>query len=234
MTGVQTCALPIWECGRSTAFSATEAAEALNYLALAGYDAEKAATALPTVLKLAGAGAMDLGAASDMVTDSMSALGIAATEANLTNFADQLAQTASKVNTSVSQLGEAIITVGGSAKDLAGGTTELNAVLGILADNGIKASEGGTHLRNMILALQDARSGDAAAMFKEMGISAYTAEGEMRSLGDVFGDLNASLEGASSEKVNKTLATIFKQTDLASARAMLAATVGDVDRKSVV
>ncbi len=216
------------ECGRSTAFSATEAAEALNYLALAGYDAEKAATALPTVLKLAGAGAMDLGAASDMVTDSMSALGIAATEANLTNFANQLAQTASKANTSVSQLGEAIITVGGTAKDLAGGTTELNAVLGILADNGIKASEGGTHLRNMILALQDARSGDAAAMFKEMGISAYTAEGEMRSLGDVFGDLNASLEGASSEKVNKTLATIFNQTDLASARAMLAATVGDV------
>lgn len=114
----------------------------MNYLALAGYDAEKAATALPTVLKLAGAGAMDLGAASDMVTDSMSALGIAATEANLTNFADQLAQTASKANTSVSQLGEAIITVGGTAKDLAGGTTELNAVLGILADNGIKASEG--------------------------------------------------------------------------------------------
>ncbi len=222
------------ECGRSTAFSATEAAEALNYLALAGYDAEKAATALPTVLKLAGAGAMDLGAASDMVTDSMSALGIATTETNLTNFADQLAQTASKANTSVSQLGEAILTVGGTAKDLAGGTTELNAVLGILADNGIKASEGGTHLRNMILALQEARNGDAAAMFKEMGISAYTAEGEMRSLGDVFGDLNDSLAGASSEKINKTLSTIFKQTDLASARAMLAATVDDVQGLTTV
>lgn len=222
------------ECGRSTAFSAKEAAEALNYLALAGYTAEEAATALPTVLKLAGAGAMELGAASDMVTDSMSALGIATTEANLTNFADQLAQTASKSNTSVSQLGEAILTVGGTAKDLAGGTTELNTALGILADNGIKASEGGTHLRNMILALQEARNGDAAAVFREMGISAYTAEGEMRSLGDVFGDLNDSLAGASSEKVNKTLATIFKQTDLASARAMLAATVGDVQGLTTV
>ena len=102
------------ECGANTAFSATEAAEALNYLALAGYDADKAATALPTVLKLAGAGAMELAAASDMVTDSMSALGIEATEANLTQFSDKLAQTASKSNTSVAQLGEAILTVGGT------------------------------------------------------------------------------------------------------------------------
>ena len=66
--------------GRETAFSASEAAEGLNYLALAGYDAEQAATALPTILRVAGAGAMDLADASDMVTDSMSALGIAATQ----------------------------------------------------------------------------------------------------------------------------------------------------------
>ena len=129
------------QCGRETAFSATEAAEALNYLALAGYDADKAATALPTVLKLAGAGAMELAAASDMVTDSMSALDIEATQENLESFADQMAQTASKSNTSVAQLGEAILTVGGTAKNLAGGTTELNTALGILADNGIKAAE---------------------------------------------------------------------------------------------
>ncbi len=217
------------QCGRETAFSATEAAEALNYLALAGYDADKAATALPTVLKLAGAGAMDLAAASDMVTDSMSALGIEATEENLTAFADNLAMTASKSNTSVAQLGEAILTVGGTAQGLAGGTTELSAALGILADSGIKASEGGTHLRNMILSLQNARNDDAAVLFEKMGISAYDAAGNMRSLGDVFGDLNASLAGASAEKVNRTLATIFKQTDLASARAMLAATADSVE-----
>lgn len=215
------------ECGANTAFSASEAAEALNYLALAGYDADKAAAALPTVLNLAGAGAMELAQASDMVTDSMSALGIEATQENLTNFADQLAKTASVSNTSVAQLGEGILTVGGTAKDLAGGTTELNTALGILADNGIKASEGGTHLRNMILSLQNARNADAAKMFEEMGLSAYDAEGKMRSLGDIFGDINTQLEGASAEKVNNTLSTIFKQTDLASARAMLAATVGD-------
>lgn len=216
------------ECGRSTAFSATEAAEALNYLALAGYDAERAATALPTVLKLAGAGAMELAAASDMVTDSMSALGIEATEQNLTNFADQLAKTASKANTSVAQLGEAILTVGGTASDLAGGTTELNTALGILADSGFKGAEGGTHLRNMLMSLQSPRNADAAKLFEKMGLSAYDAEGNMRSLGDVFGDLNNRLSGASVEEINTALATIFKQTDLAAARSMLAATVDDV------
>lgn len=222
------------QCGRETAFSATEAAEALNYLALAGYDADKAAGALPTVLKLAGAGAMELAAASDMVTDSMSALDIEATQENLESFADQMAQTASKSNTSVAQLGEAILTVGGTAKNLAGGTTELNTALGILADNGIKAAEGGTHLRNMILSLQSPRNKDAAAMFKDMGLSAYDASGNMRSLGDIFGDINKSLSGASTKEVDKTLSTIFKLTDLSSARAMLAATADSVESLGAV
>lgn len=216
------------DCGASTAFSATEAAEALNYLALAGYDADKAATALPTVLKLAGAGAMELAAASDMVTDSMSALGIEATEKNLTEFSDKLAQTASKSNTSVAQLGEAILTVGGTAKGLAGDTTELNAALGILADNGLKGAEGGTHLRNMILSLQSPRNDAAAALFEDIGLKAYDAQGNMRSLGDVFGDLNRAMDGASAEKINDTLSTIFKVTDLGAARAMMAGTVDSV------
>ncbi len=72
---------------------------------------------------------MNLAYASDLVTDAMSALGIEATSGNLTHFGDEMAKTASKANTSVSQLGEAILTVGGTAKSLAGGTTELNAVL---------------------------------------------------------------------------------------------------------
>lgn len=212
------------ECGASTAFSATEAAEGLNYLALAGYDAKKAAAALPTVLRLAGAGAMELGAASDMVTDAMSALNIEATQDNLNAFADNLAMTASKSNTSVAQLGEAILTVGGTAQGLKGGTTELSAVAGILADSGIKASEGGTHIRNMIQSLQMPRNSSAGDMFESLGLQAYDAAGNMRSLGDIFGDLNAQLAGASAEDVNRTLSTIFKQTDLAAARAMMAAT----------
>ena len=209
------------ECGASTAFSATEAAKALNYLALAGYDADKAATALPTVLKLAGAGAMDLAAASDMVTDSMSALGIEATEANLTQFSDQLAQTASKANTSVAQLGEAILTVGGTAKGLAGGTTELNTALGILADNGLKGAEGGTHLRNIILSLQNPTD-KAAASLKSLGVDVYDAQGNMRGLNDVFKDLQGAMDGMDNASKDTILSTLFNKTDLTAANAMLA------------
>lgn len=208
------------ECGASTAFSATEAAEALNYLALAGYDADKAATALPTVLKLAGAGAMDLASASDMVTDSMSALGIEATEANLTQFSDQLAQTASKANTSVAQLGEAILTVGGTAKGLAGGTTELNTALGILADNGLKGAEGGTHLRNIILSLQNPTD-KAADALKGLGVDVYDAQGNMRGLNDVFKDLQGAMDGMSNAQKDNILSTLFNKTDLTAANAML-------------
>ena len=209
------------ECGASTAFSATEAAEALNYLALAGYDADKAATALPTVLKLAGAGAMDLAAASDMVTDSMSALGIEATKANLTQFSDQLAQTASKANTSVAQLGEAILTVGGTAKGLAGGTTELNTALGILADNGLKGAEGGTHLRNIILSLQNPTD-KAAASLQKMGVDVYDVQGNMRGLNDVFKDLQGAMDGMDNASKDTILSTLFNKTDLTAANAMLA------------
>ena len=208
------------ECGRTTAFSATEAAEALNYLALAGYNADEAATALPTVLKLAGAGAMDLARASDMVTDSMSALGIETTEANLNTFADQLAQTASKANTSVSQLGKAILTVGGTAKGLAGGTTELNTALGILADNGLKGAEGGTHLRNMILSLQSP-TGDASKALQSLGVDVYDAQGNMRGLNDIFKDLQSGMEGMTAAQKDSIISTLFNKTDLTAANAML-------------
>lgn len=219
------------ECGRSTAFSATEAAEALNYLALAGYDAEKAAAALPTVLKLAGAGAMDLASASDMVTDSMSALGIEATEENLTRFSDQMAQTASKANTSVAQLGEAILTVGGTAKGLAGGTTELNTALGILADNGLKGAEGGTHLRNIILSLQNPTD-KAAEALQSLGIGVYDSEGKMRGLNEVFKDLQSAMDGMSNAQRDNILSTLFNKTDLTAANAMLSGCADRFDELS--
>ena len=126
------------EAGATTKYSASEAADALNYLALAGYDADKSVEVLPSVLNLAQAGALDLADASDMVTDAMSALNQEATKENVTHFSDQLAKTASKSNTSVAQLGEAILTVGGTANYLKGGTDELTTALGILANNGIK------------------------------------------------------------------------------------------------
>ncbi len=215
------------EMGATTKFSASEAGEALNYLALAGYDADKACGALPTIMNLAAAGGMDLATASDMVTDSMSALGIAATKENLTQFGDQLAKTAQKSNTSVSQLGEAILTVGGTAKKLAGGTTEMNALLGIIADNGVKGAEGGTKLRNIMLSLQ-APTDAAAKKLNALGVSVFDTQGKMRPMNEILGDLNASIGDMTDEAQQDVLSTIFNKADLKSVTALLSGTVAEV------
>ncbi|PNV62431.1 phage tail tape measure protein [Clostridium sp. chh4-2] len=209
------------EMGASTKFSASESAEALNYMALAGYDADKSCAALPTVLNLAASGGMELAAASDMVTDSMSALGIEATQENLTKFGDQLAKTAQKSNTSVAQLGEAVLTVGGTAKTLAGGTTELNTLLGIIADNGVKGAEGGTALRNIMLSLQ-APTDTAAKKMKKLGLNVYDAEGKMRPMNDILNDLNSSMDGMTDQQKQDAISTIFNKNDLKSVNALLA------------
>ncbi len=207
------------DMGSATQYSASEAAEALNYLALAGYDVDRSVETLPIVLNLAAAGGIDLASASDMVTDAMSALGDTAGTAE--NFVDKMAKTSQKSNTSVSQLGEAILTVGGTAKTLAGGTTELNTALGILADNGIKGAEGGTALRNMILSLS-APTDTAAEKMEELGLKVFDANGNMRPMNDIFNDLNATLSTMSQGEQTQVLNEIFNKTDLKSVNALLA------------
>lgn len=206
------------EMGATTAYSATQAAEALNYMALAGYSTTEAMQALPNVLNLAAAGSMDLARASDMVTDAQSALGLEFEE--IEGFVDQLAKTASTTNTSVSQLGDAILTVGGTAKMLKGGTQELNQVLGLLADNGIKGAEGGTALRNMLLSLASPTA-EAEQTLKDLGVSVFDAEGNMRSMQDVMGDLNAAMADMTSEQRTKAISNIFNKRDLKSVEALL-------------
>lgn len=208
------------EAGSTTAFSATEAADALNYLALAGYDSATAADTLPAVLNLAAAGSMDLAYASDLATDAMSALGIEAGNENLTKFGDQMAVTASKANTSVAQLGEAILTVGATANMLAGGTTELNAALGILADNGTKGAEGGTRLRNVILSLT-APTDTAAEQLERLGVAVFDASGNMRPLEDILGDLNGAMDSFTEEDRIKAINTIFNKTDIGDVNYLL-------------
>lgn len=207
--------------GATTKFTATEAAQALNYLALAGYDAATSAEVLPSVLNLAAAGGMDLANASDLATDAMAALGIEANAQNLTRFGDEMAKASSKANYSVAQLGEAILTVGGTAKNLAGGTVELNTALGVLANRGIKAAEGGTALRNIILALS-APTDKAAKLMDSLGLSVYDAEGNLRPLNETFSDLNAIMKDMSSEERTSIISEIFNARDLKSAEALLA------------
>lgn len=206
------------QMGSSTAFSASEAADALNYMALAGYDAQTSMDMLPTVLDLAAAGSIDLASASDMVTDAQSALGLSLEETRV--MVDQMATASSKSNTSVAQLGEAYLTVGGNAKILSGGTEELSTALGLLADNGIKGAEGGTHLRNILLSLNPTTDA-AAAAWEELGVTAYDAEGNLRPLEDVFSELSEAMDGMSDQKKQDLISKMFNKTDLAAVNALL-------------
>ena len=217
------------EMGANTAFSASQAADALNYMALAGYDAETSMTMLPNVLNLAAAGGIELAAASDMVTDAQSALGLTLDETS--RLVDQMAAASSNSNTSVQQLGDAILTVGGTAKTLAGGTTELSTMLGVLADNGVKGAEGGTALRNMILSLS-APTDKAAAQLKALGIEAFDADGNLRPLNETFGDLNGALSTMTQEEQTQALNEIFNKVDLKSVNAMLGTSAERFDELS--
>lgn len=217
------------EMGANTAFSAQQAADALNYMALAGYDAEQSMEALPNVLNLAAAGGIELAAASDMVTDAQSALGLSMEES--AELVDKMAMASSKSNTSVAQLGEAILTIGGTAKNLAGGTTELSTALGILADNGIKGAEGGTALRNIVLSLS-APTDTAAKAMKNLGVEVFDASGNMRPLNETFGDLEKALSTMTQGKQTQVLSDIFNKVDLKSVNALLANTGDRFDELS--
>lgn len=209
------------QMGAETAFSATDAADALNYMALAGYYAETSMKMLPNVLNLAAAGGIDLASASNMVTDAQSALGLTLDETS--DMVDKMAKASSKTNTSVAQLGDAFLTVGGTAKNLRGGTTELATALGLLADNGVKGSEGGTALRNIILSLAapTKNASDALLQFGGAEKLAYDEAGNMRSLNDIFADLNAIMQDMTQAERTDLINTIFNKTDLKSVNALL-------------
>ncbi|MCI6459004.1 MAG: phage tail tape measure protein [Clostridium sp.] len=217
------------EAGSTTQFSATQSAEALNYLALAGNDAQTSVSLLPTVLNAAAAGGLDLGYASDLITDSMSALGLETKDT--TTFVDQLTMTSQKSNTSMGQLGEAILTVGGTAKKLKGGTVELTTALGILADEGTKGSEAGTALRNIILSLA-APTNTAAKELEKLGVSAYDTNGNFRSLDDIFIDLHKSTNNLSESAKNQAFTKIFNKTDLKAVETLIANCGGRFDELS--
>ena len=211
------------EAGAATRYSASEAGAALNYLALAGYDAEKAVETLPKVLDLAAAGGMELATASDLVTDAMSALQMGTDDLDV--FIDQMAKTAQKSNTSVQQLGTAMLECAGTAASTGQDLTTLNTALGVLADNGIKSAEGGTHLRNVLLSLS-APNDKANIKLKELGVSVYDAGGKMRQLNEVMADLDKSLSSLTQEGRTNAISDIFEKTDINAVNALLASTSG--------
>lgn len=229
------------QMGKTTIYSATECAEALNYMALAGYDAETSMKMLPNVLNLAAAGNMELARASDMVTDTQTAFGISIERTSL--LVDEMAKAASTGNTSVEQLGDAFLTVGGLVQELNGGfvdlgngadqwvdgTQEMEIALTAMANAGIKGTEAGTHMRNMLLKLSSPTA-EGAKQMEALGVSVFDAEGKMRSLNSIFGDLNTAFNDLTQEQKIQAISDLFNSRDIASSEALLNAVSQDWDK----
>ena len=171
------------------------------------------------LVSLAASGGMELARASDMITDTQSALGLSLSQT--AELVDKMAKGASKTNTSVGQLGDAMLTVGGTAKMLSGGTTELATALGLLADNGTKGAEGGTALRNILMSMS---SDKFKNVFGELGVSAYDANGKMRDMNDILSEMNQVMSSMTDEKKTKIISKAFNKYDLKAVNALLGTT----------
>src|SRR5690625_4340818 len=179
------------ELGSSTSFSAKEASEGLQYLALAGWDTTQMIDGLEPVLHLAEAGALDLGRSADLVTDSMAGLGLGVQD--LDEYLDKVAQTSRESNTDIDVLMEAFVIAGGTFDRLNIPLEESNAFLGVLANRGFKASQAGTAI-NAIMTRLTQSSGPAADALEEMGVSACDSEGNFRGMETVLTDIEKSME----------------------------------------
>lgn len=183
------------ELGAATAFSATEAANGMEFLAKAGLDTNQILSAIPNTLALASAGGIDLATSADILSNIMSGMGIAANESG--RAADVLSKAASSSNVDINMLGETMKYVAPIAKQLGVTLEEASAIIGVLGNAGIQASTAGTSLRSMFTRF-NTHSG-AKKAFDELGISLQDANGDMRSMIDVMHDLSIATDGMDAE-----------------------------------
>ena len=206
------------QMGAETKFSATEAAEAINNMAMAGYDVNEIYGALPEVLNLASAGALDLDYATQLAANGLNVMGYGTDR--LSELSNKLAVTASSAYGSVSDFGEGLLVAGGAAKSANLDFTDIFTALGILGDAGISAAEGGTKLRNVILSLY-APTDTAAEELNTLGIQTQDANGNVRDFQDVLKDLSGALDGLSESDRLNAINTIFNKADIAGVNALL-------------
>ena len=204
--------------GRGTTKTATEAAQALGYLALAGYDVNQSTQALTPILKLSEATQMDLAQCSDLVTDSMSAAGVAV--ADLPGYLDVLCKANNKSNQTAGQLMEAMIAVGGTMKGLNVPIEETSTALGVLANRGIKGAEGGTAL-NSIMANLTTGTGQAGEMMEKLGISAFDSNGKFIGVQATLMKLNDATKDLTEEQRNAAFAAIGGKEQVKALNALM-------------
>ena len=215
------------EVGKTTKFSAKDAAESYFFLASAGLDAKQSIAALPQVAAFAQAGNFDMARATDLLTDAQSALGLTSkdTKKNLENMArvsDVLVKANTLANASVEQFSESLTNKAGAAlKVLGKGTVEGVAVLAVFADQGLKGAAAGEALDIVLRDLQ-VSSLKNTKEFKALGISVFDSKGEMRNTGKIIGQLEGALDGMSDKQVRATLSTLgFQDQSISNIQTLL-------------
>ena len=206
--------------GATTKYSASEAADALGYMALAGWDTQQMTQALPDVLNLATAGQMNLAAASDMVTDYLSAFGLQAKDA--THFTDVLSYAQANSNTSATQLGEAFKNCAVNAKAFGLDSEQTTAILGKFADQGLKGSEAGTALSAVVRDMTSKMDKGCISIGKT-NVSITDANGNFRSMSDILSDVEKATDGMSEAERVAALQTTFTADSIKGMNMLLGA-----------
>lgn len=215
------------EMGATTNKSASEAADALGYLALAGWDIESMLAGVEPMIKLSSAGKIDLARTADLVTDSMSALGVEIHE--LDEYLDVMSATSQNSNTSIEQLGDAFVTAGGKLRDLGIRFDEGAAALGVMANAGIKGSEAGRGL-SAILTNLTAPTGSAKKAIEELGISVFDSNGEFVGIEESLRRVDEALNGMTQEQQAMYKSMIAGKEHAKTFSALMNGLGGDFDK----
>lgn len=198
------------DLGKSTKFTSAEVSEAFGYMALAGWDAEEMLAGIDGVLSLAAASGENLGRTSDIVTDALTAFGL--TAADTGHFVDVLAAASANSNTTVSMMGEAFKYVAPSAGSLGYTIDDIAVALGLAANNGIKASQAGTSLRQIFNTLIKP-SDDAKDAMDRLGLSLFESNGAVKSFGQVMQELRTVYQNSGFDFAGKSAEEIAEFTE---------------------
>lgn len=196
------------DLGATTKFSASEAAEGMQYLAMAGFDSSEVIAAMPGLLDLAASGALDLGRAADIASNIMSGFSLDAGEAG--HVSDVLAKAAASANTNVEQLGTAMQYLAPVSNALGWSMEEATSAVMALSDAGLQGEKAGAAFSTSLTRLTSP-SKEAAGVIKDLGFEFFTAEGKMKSLPDVMKELEEGTKGLTQEQKAAAISTVFGQ-----------------------
>ena len=217
------------EMGSKTKFSATEAAEAMNYMAMAGWKTEDMLGGIEGVMNLAAASGEDLATTSDIVTDALTAFGLSAKDSG--HFADILAAASSNANTNVSMMGETFKYCAPIAGALGFSAEDTAEAIGLMANAGIKSSQAGTALRTIMNNL----AGDVKISGKAIGdvtIATTNADGSMRDLSDILADCRTAFSGLTESEKAQAAESLVGKNAMSGFLALMNAGEGDIEKLS--